>query len=368
MGHRSRYAVALALVASVLSCEESIIVLGDSPGIVRVAVGIPDAPGDLIGRTALESHLQVPIGLAVSTDGTLYLADSQNSRVLAITSAGEVSAAVEGSRSGLGLAVREPSDVALDENLRRIVIADPVDHRLWQVDLETVEAAPLAGTGVSGISDDGLDALESQIAAPFGVAVGDDGLVYFTDTNTHRVRRIEPDGSLLTIAGTGAPGDDGDGGPAAMATFLRPKGLVFGGGSLYIADSGNHRIRRVDLETNVVETVAGNGFRGFSGDEGTATSARLDNPSSVAVTSDGANMFIADTGNHRVRVVSLSSGIIRTFAGTGSPRFNGDLLSAGETALSAPEAIAISPFDLLFISDTGHHVVRRTAVGLLVAE
>lgn len=368
MDNPARHVITLAVAACGLACQESIIVLGDSPGTVRVAVGIPDAPGDSIGRTALETQLQVPIGLTVSGDGTLYLADSQNSRVLEITAAGQVSTVVEGSRFGLGLVVREPSDVALDEDLGRIIIADPADHRLWQVDLESEEAAPLAGTGVSGISGDGADALASQIAAPSGVAVGEDGLVYFSDTNTHRVRRIEPDGSLLTIAGTGAPGDAGDGGPAAMADFLRPKGLVFSRGALYIADSGNNRVRCVDLESGVVETVAGNGFRGFGGDEGPATAARLDNPTSVAVTSDGVNLFIADTGNHRVRVVILSSGIIRTFAGTGSPRFNGDLLSAGETALSAPEAIANSPFDLLFISDTGHHVVRRTAVGLLLAE
>ncbi len=114
-------------------------------------------------------------------------------------------------------------------------------------------------------------------------------------------------------------------------------------------------------------TFVGTGVRGFSGDGEIAIRARLTSPRSLAFSSDGMSLFIADTGNHRIRVVNLNTNVITTLAGNGDTEFNGELLSAGQTALAGPEGVAVSPFDMLFIADTGHHLVWRTAVSFLTA-
>ncbi|MBI4546028.1 MAG: hypothetical protein HY703_12580, partial [Gemmatimonadetes bacterium] len=139
-------------------------------------------------------------------------------------------------------------------------------------------------------------------------------------------------------------------------------GLALGGGLLYIVDSANQRVRAVELASGVIKSVAGTGIRGFAGDGGPATEALLQDPQGVAVSPDGRTLFIADAGNHRVRTVNLATGLIATFAGTGDEAFTGDRGPAGETALSGPTSVAASPFSLLFIADTGHHIVWRSAV------
>lgn len=142
-----------------------------------------------------------------------------------------------------------------------------------------------------------------------------------------------------------------------------PAGLALAGSVLYVAEGGGHRIRSVDLSTGTIRTVAGSGLADFAGDGGPATDARLRNPLAVAVSNDGRVLYVADTGNRRVRAVSLLTGMITTFAGTGEAAFNGDLLEAGQTALGAPSALTISPLGRLFVADSEQHVVRRTALG-----
>ena len=358
-------AAAAVIVSGAAACGDAIIVLGDSPGLMRIVAGTPDSPGDSLGGTATRSLLSTPLGLAADGASTLYIADRQNARVLEVKSSGEVRALVDHSGGTTGPRLREPAGLALSAT--ELFIADPRGNRVWSVDLETLEATPIAGTGAGGDSPDGTPALQADLDEPTGVAVGPDGLVYFSETGNHRVRRILRNGIIVTFAGIGIAGSSGDGLPATQARFNRPTDLTFGPDVLYIADTRNHKVRSVDLADDRAATVAGLGVRGFGGDGELASEARLDNPAAVAVSSDGANLFIADTGNHRIRAVNLATGRISTFAGTGETEFNGDLQGAGQTALFEPQGLVNSPLDFLFIADSGHHVVWRTAIGFLVS-
>lgn len=366
MGDSNRALIAMAALAWAAGCGDPMVVVGDAPGIVRIVAGIPETAGDSLGSRATTTQLSSPRGVAPGTDGELYIADHTNARILVVESNDQVQVLLDHSQRQEEPRIQRPDGVALDAD-GGLVLADPRGHRVWRVDLATGSALPLAGTGHQGIVPDTFQALLADLATPVGVAVDPDNRVYFSEFAGNRVRRIEANGTMVTFAGTGTPEFGGDGGPASRASLKHPAGLAISEGFLYIADSGNHRIRVVDLETEIIETVAGAGGAGFRGDGGPATQALLDNPYSVAISASGGNLFIADTDNHRVRVVNLGTLLIATFAGTGDEQFQGDLLPAAATSLSGPLGIGTSSLNFLFISDTGHHIVRRTAVGFLSA-
>jgi sugar lactone lactonase YvrE len=193
-----------------------------------------------------------------------------------------------------------------------------------------------------------------SIGAPQYLTVDSSDGVYFTTGNT--VFRLTTDGLLTRIAGNSRPGFSGDGGPAVRAQLSSPVGLALdAAGNLYIADSGNHRIRRV-APNGVIVTVAGSGAAGFSGDGGPAASAQFSAPTGVAVDS-GGNLYIADTGNHRVRKVT-PDGIVTTVAGNGTATFSGDGGAAVNAQLSAA-GIALDKADNLFIADTQNLRIRK---------
>ncbi|MEV8553773.1 Teneurin-2 [Streptomyces glaucescens] len=178
----------------------------------------------------------------------------------------------------------------------------------------------VAGTGDVGAQGDDGPAVAAQLDRPYGLAMDSTGTLYFSDYNNHRVRRVTTDGRIRTVAGTGTAGFGGDQGPAHSAQLDGPREVaVDRAGNLYIADSENHRIRKVTADGQI-RTVAGTGTAGFSGDDGPAVAAELNCPYGVAVGSTG-NLYIADTDNHRVRQVT-PDGRIRTVAGTGTPGFS----------------------------------------------
>ncbi len=358
MGHIVRTsAVVGALALALAACGDPVVILGDSPGTLRIVVGIPEQPGDSLGASAQESLVNTPSGLATADDGTVYISDSENARVLALLRDGGINVV-------LAQGLRLPEGLALD-GAGGLLVADRFGQRVLRVVLATGEVEPVAGNGVRGPSPDGTDALSASLLDPSDVALGPGGRVYFTETSHHRLRRVEPDGTLVTVAGRGFAGFGGDGGPAREAILNQPTGLAFGAGVLYLADGGNNRVRAIALGDSTITTVAGAGTPGFAGDGGPATEALLDSPSALTVTSNAAVLYIADTGNHRIRALTLATGRISTFAGIGPEPYNGDLLPAGATALSAPLGVAASVLDLLYISDSGHHVVRRTPIAFV---
>ena len=221
-----------------------------------------------------------------------------------------------------------------------------------------VVAAPGGTSGAQGrytvLADSPSGA---QFAGPRTVAVDGSGRVYVTDTENHRIRRIDPSGEVITVAGTGQPGYGGDGGPATSALLRQPHGIALDdAGNLYVADSPNHRIRRID-PAGIITTVAGTGMAGFSGDGGPATSARLNRPRNLIVDPAG-NLLIADTDNHRIRRVE-GSVIIATIAGTGAPGSSGDGGPGSAASFDDPRDVALDPEGHLFVVDTEAHRVRR---------
>ena len=217
----------------------------------------------------------------------------------------------------------------------------------------------MAGSNVRGFSGDGGSATSAAFDQPRAAAVAPDGTVFIADTFNHRIRRVDPGGAVTTMVGTGEPNYSGDGGPAGAATLHWPHGLAVdpNGAALYIADSANHRIRRVELATGVITTVAGGPAPGFAGDGGPATAALLEDPKGVALAPSG-DLYIADSGNERIRRVDRS-GTISTVAGSGQTGFGGDGGPALAASFDGPRAVAFDPAGNLYVADDNNDRVRR---------
>ena len=241
--------------------------------VVVVTLVLVNAIGSKVGgRSASSANLATPDGVAVAGDGNVYIAETGSALVLRVNRAGAI--------------------------------------------------AVVAGTGDRGFGGDNGPATAAKLSGPVGLAVAGDGSLFIAESGNNRVRRVSPAGIMTTVAGTGQSGFGGDNGPATAAKLSGPVGLaVAGDGSLFIAESGNNRVRRVS-PAGIMTTVAGTGQSGFGGDNGPATAAKLSGPVGVAVAGDGS-LFIAESGNNRVRRVS-PAGIMTTVAGTGQSGFAGD--------------------------------------------
>ena len=209
----------------------------------------------------------------------------------------------------------------------------------------------LGGDGTAGFAGDGGPAKEMQVDTPSDVSVDSLGNVYVADTGNNRIRRIDGSGNASTVAGDGAEGFSGDGRSATDASLDGPLSVsTDADGNVYIADTGNNRVRRIDASTGEITTVAGDGSQGFSGDGSGATDASLDAPSSVLVDKDGS-ILVADRGNRRVRKIDASTGEITTVAGTGSAGFSGDGGGATDAGLEDPKGIFADASGNLFVVD-----------------
>lgn len=265
------------------------------------------------GGPASKAQLDEPYGVVLDARGNLYFADRLNRRVRRVDGATGVITTIAGDGSkrfsgddgpGSKAGLVEPNGVALDPKQERLFIADVADHRVRVLDLATGRITTFAGTGQGKFAGDGGPALKAAIFGARAVEVGADGTVFILERQGNRLRGVDPKtGVITTRAGTGAKGYTGDGGPALTATFNGPKELAIApSGDLFIVDTENHAIRRIDAKTGVITTVAGCGRAGGKGDEGPAASAELDRPHGVAVGPDGA-LYIGDTNNHRIRKV-----------------------------------------------------------------
>jgi len=238
-----------------------------------------------------------------------------------------------------------------------VVFALGVSHRVVG---QSYTIDTLSGTGAAGFSGDGGPATSAQLNFPVGVAVDSDGSLYIADCGNHRIRKIS-NGVIITVAGNGTAGYSGDGGPALSAQLNLPEGVaVDSEGNLYIADTNNSRIRKVS--NGVITTVAGTGTPGYSGDNGPALSAQLTAPSGIAVDVAG-HLYIADTSRHVVRKVA--NWVITTVAGTGFPGFSGDNGPATSAQLEYPTSVAVDPAGDLYISDSRYQRVRKVTLGVI---
>ena len=196
-----------------------------------------------------------------------------------------------------------------------------------------------AGTGQAGYSGDGGEANKAQLDQPFGIVRGPDGALYICDTNNHLIRRVDRKGIITTVAGTGKKGYAGDGGLATKAELNEPYEVRFDqSGNMFFVERLNHLVRRVEAKTKIISTVAGTGIAGFAGDGEAATKALLNQPHSIQFNSHG-DLFICDSLNHRIRKITMKTGLITTFAGTGEKLPTPDGAKFANTPLFGPRAI-----------------------------
>jgi streptogramin lyase len=217
------------------------------------------------------------------------------------------------------------------------------------------------GTGEKGFAGDGGPAVKAKLDQPFDVAFDRVGNLYFSDTNNHRVRKVDAKtGIISTVAGNRKKGFAGDGGPATAASLNEPYGIELDAdGNLYLVDRLNFCIRKVDAKTGVISTIAGTGGKsGFAGDGGPANKALLVEPNGICLDGKG-KLYIADVAGHRVRVVDLDRGTISTLVGTGKGASTGDGGPIKAAQLFGPRAVAIGPDGKLYIMERNGHCVRR---------
>lgn len=323
------------------------------------------------GKAAKDSALAVPIDVSFDREGLPLIIDFNNHRVRRIDAAGLISTVLGTGEEAYGhvnevatsFPVHHPTELVLAPD-GQWFLAGYHDPRVLRVDA-TQRVRAVAGIGASGDDGDEGDAQLARLDAPSGVAVDTDGTTYVADELKHRIRRIDPDGIIHAFAGTGDRGYSGDGGPALLAKLNGPMRISFDRRArvLYVADAGNHVIRAIDA-TGTITTVAGTGALGYSGDGGPATQAKLNRPLDVELLDDGS-FLIADSENHRVRRV-LADGTIRTLIGTGAPAEpSPDQTTADLAGLHTPWGIGVDPQGRLWIADTLHDRVRRVDAALL---
>jgi uncharacterized protein (TIGR03437 family) len=324
------------------------------------------------GGSASKAGLNSPYGLAVDNAGNVYIADSGNNRIRKINSAGFITtvagcgnATTACVQVGLGdggpataPATMNPWDVAAD-NAGNFYFTDSGNMRVRKVDASG-NISTVAGGGANNPGDGG-PAINAQLANPVGLAIDSSGNLYFTDMGTNRVRKVSTSGIITTIAGNGGKGFSGDGLQATSATLNGPRGVtVDSAGNIYIVDALNVRVRKVNT-AGIISTVAGNGQAGATQEVVAATNTSLNTPWSVKA--DGAgNIYISDLQNIRVYKVN-PSGIIATFAGTGTAGFSGDGGPATSAQFDGPTGLAMDAAGSLYISDTVGNRLRKVEPG-----
>jgi sugar lactone lactonase YvrE len=288
------------------------------------------------------------------------------------------------------------------------------------VDLKSKQLTTVAGNGQKGYSGDGGPATEAALNEPYEVRFDSAGDMYFVEMQNHLVRKVDRQGRISTIAGTGKPGFGGDGGPALKAQFRNPHSIALDGrGGLFVADIGNHRIRRIDLAAGTVESiagngekqlpkdgeptkdrpilgpralfisgrtlwialregnsvwkldldggriahVAGNGQKGFTGDGGSAALATFNGPKGVALDAQAKGVYVADTENQTIRRIDVASGKVATIAGSGPQArgFGGDGGPAMQAKMNRPHGICVGPDGTVYIGDSENHRVRSVS-------
>jgi len=304
-----------------------------------------------------------PRSIAAKSKGELLISDDVKFQILQLESSGELSLRVARGIvdpvSGRKIDIGRPVGLALD-NKDNLYICDRNTHRVFKLDNKSGSLTVVAGNRQFGYRYDDVKAVEASLSTPVGVAIDQKGHLLIVEQSSRRIRRVDSQtGIITTIAGSGKTGFSGDGGDATEAAFDVPFDIaVDRKGNLYIADTGNNRIRKVEGKTGIISTVAGNGKSGFSGDEGPAVSASLSSPFAVTLDQNG-DLYIADTGNHRVRFVDVKTGIISTIAGSGSNDLGGDGGPAKKASLSRPFDVTIDRSQNLYIADTGNNRIRR---------
>lgn len=330
-------------------------------GTIRTIAGSGESGLSGDGSAAVEACLNEPKAVTLDCEGNLLIADSENHVVRKVDRmTGTITTVAGCSGPSSPRLETVDSDTAAGED--PFSEGDPSGEGAFaqQTDLSGTVRYVVNGAGVTKrFGGDEGPAVRALLNFPTAVVVNEDGHLYIADTMNHRIRRVEAGtGRITTIAGLGLPRFGGDGGPSKTAGLNEPAALAIGRARLYIADQSNNRVRAIDLTTGMISTVAGTGSAAYNGDGIPATEATLAGPSGLAIGADGT-LYIADTFNGRVRAIDPTTGIIRTVVGDGEEyRYQG-AVEAMSTSLSRPSGIAVDPEGNLFITDSDNHLVRR---------
>ncbi|SNT00370.1 Sugar lactone lactonase YvrE [Granulicella rosea] len=335
-----------------LSCNDP---LRRSPRLTRLLrvalclVLLAGAPG--WGQSAQVTPLLLPGGIAFDQQGNLYVAETGAHRIRRIDSTGALTTVAGAGVQGFGgdggpataALLDSPSSVALDAT-GDLFLADAHNHRVRRVDAVSGVITTFAGTGAAGSAGDGGLATAATLDLPTALALDGAGNLYIADGRSHRIRRVAAaTGLIATVAGSGEQGFAGDGGLATAAQFDSPGGLaVDAAGNLFIADSHNQRVRRVDATTRIVTTVA----------------SALNLPRGVTLDAAG-NIYVADLHSHRIRRIDAGTGAITSVAGEGTELFAGDGTPAVTASLDSPRGVAVSPAGLVTLADTADQRIRQ---------
>jgi Abnormal spindle-like microcephaly-assoc'd, ASPM-SPD-2-Hydin/Cep192 domain 4/NHL repeat len=330
--------------------------------------GQPSFSGD--GQLAPSAELGFPQGLYLDGSGNMFLADSGNNVIRSVSASTGIINTVAGTGvpgyagdggSAINAQLSSPTGVVTDSS-GNIFFADAGNNVIREVVAATGNIQTIAGNGTAGYSGDGGPATSATLNFPQDLKIDNSGNIFFSDSGNNVIREIlAATGNIQTIAGTGTPGYTGDGGPAKVAQLSNPNGLFLdSSGNIFIADSNNNVVREIVAATGNIQTVAGNGTGGYTGDGGAATSAELNFPSAVYVDASG-NLFIADVFNAVIRQVVASTGNIQTVAGNGQFDFSGDGGPALSAAIGAPFYIAPDLSGNYYIADLASNRVRKVS-------
>jgi len=335
-----------------------------SNGIITTFAGNGARGYSLPNGPATSAELNLPVAVAVDASGNVYIADAgidmnaifEVSNGVIATFAGNGTNGYFGDNGPAASAgLFAPSGVAVD-SVGNVYIAESGPINVIRKVSNGV-IATIAGNGTSGYSGDGGAATSAELSGPMGMAAGA-GKVYIADSANNAIRMVSG-ANISTVAGNGTPSYQGDGGPATSATVNNPEGVALdSANNLYIADTSNSAIRKVTVSTGIITTVAGTITSGFSGDDGPAIGAELDDPDGVAVDAAG-NIYIADRFNSRIRMV-LTSGIIVTVAGrTGQPALVGDGGPATSALLFFPTGVVLDGSGNVYVTDNQNDAIRK---------
>jgi sugar lactone lactonase YvrE len=345
------------------------------------------------GGAATNANLASPSGMAIDAAGNIFIADEGNNRIRKVSTNGVITTvAGTGLNVSVVSAIRQnggvmpnvgspasnfsgdggpatnatlyrPSDVVLD-SAGNLLIADSGNNRVRKVDTNGI-ITTVAGNGTAAYAGDGGAATNASLSWPAGLALDAAGNLFVADAYNYVIRKVGFNGSISTVAGTNRYGFAGDGGPATNALLGSPEGVaVDGHGNVFISDAGNQRIRKVDA-AGVITTYAGTNTYGFFGDGGPATNAALWNPGGLAL-NDAGGLFVADSSNNRVRKIG-TNGIITSVAGTNTAGFFGDGGAATNAAIYNPLGVRFDSKGNLFIADSYNNRVRKVGTNNLIA-
>lgn len=341
------------------------------PGTITTVAGIGTSGYSGNGGLSTLAKLNRPDGVAFDVQGNMYIADTSNCVIRKvdvntgiITTIAGIGGTASYSGDG-GLATNAklycPESIAFDDG-GNLYFADCGNNRVRKIDMKTGIISTVVGIGISGYSGDGGLAKNAAMNFPFGVVFDTQGNLYISDAGNRCIRKVDVvSGIITTIAGTGVGGFSGDGGLATKAMLFCPESIAFDAHeNLYITDYGNHRIRRIDSNTGIISTVAGTGTNGFRGDNGLAVNAYLSGPKGIALDAQG-NLYFSDTNNNRIRKIDVKTGIISTVVGNGVRGYSGDNGSAVNAQLFTPIGVTIDSQGNLFIADHTNNRIRSVA-------